>query len=310
MNRITKLFIIIPLVITTLGLAVFSMLYTPDIPLEALKEKYADEKSRFLNIEGINVHYQQIGKGPDLVLLHGTGASLHSWEGWVDNLKNDFRITTLDLPAFGLTGPNKEGVYTIDYYVDFLEKFTSELGIDEFYLAGNSLGGGIAWSFALNNSEKVKSLILVDASGYPSEEIPFVFKLARNNVTSWLLTTITPRSFIEGNLKEVYYDDTKITESLIDRYHQLTLSPGNRQAFVDRARHTMQYQYNRINELNMPVLILWGKYDEWVALEDAYAFEKDLENDQLIIYECGHLPMEELPKKSARDVEIFLKKNY
>lgn len=302
----SRVFKIIAGIIAVLAVAFF-VFRTPDIPMEEIKAKYADETSQYIEIDGLNVHYKQEGSGPDLLLLHGTASSLHTWDGWVNELKNDFRITRLDLPAFGLTGANPAGNYSMNFYTAFLDEFINKLKLDTIYLAGNSLGGGISWSYTLNYPEKVKKLILLDAAGYPTGKTPFVFKLAKNDVTAGLLKNFTPRSFIEKNIKEVYYDDSKITDKLVDRYYELALAPGNRQAFVDRARTQMTYDYKRIPEIKTPTLIMWGQYDEWIDADNAHAFEKDLPNSELIIYEAGHVPMEELPSKTAKDAMNFLR---
>lgn len=288
--------------------AVFFILRTPDIPLEDLKEKYTNDASKFIKIDGLNVHYRQEGTGPDLLLIHGTASSLHTWDGWVNALKNDFRITRMDLPAFGLTGARPDRDYSIGAYVEFIDHFIEKLGIDTLSIAGNSLGGGISWNYTLQHPEKIKKLILLDASAFAPNKIPFVFTLARNDLTASILKSVTPRSFIEKNIKEVYFDDEKITDDLIDRYHELTLSTGNRQAFVDRARLDFNYEVNRIKEITTPTLIMWGKYDEWILYDDAQKFMDELSNAELITYEAGHIPMEELPKKSAEDAKEFLQK--
>ncbi|MEQ8475571.1 MAG: alpha/beta hydrolase [Fulvivirga sp.] len=302
MSRVVKIIIGVIAVLA----AAFFVFRTPDIPMEEIKTKYADEASQYIQVDGLNVHYKQEGSGPNLLLLHGTAASLHTWDGWVNELKNDFRITRLDLPAFGITGAHPDGDYSMDFYITFLDKFISQLELDTIFLAGNSLGAGISWSYTLNHPDKVKKLILLDAAGYPSGETPFVFKLAKNDITAGLLKNITPRSFIEKNIKEVYYDDSKITEKLIDRYYELALAQGNRQAFVDRARTQMTYEYDRILEIKTPTLIMWGQYDEWINVDNAHSFDLDLPNSELTIYECGHMPMEELPAQTAMDARGFL----
>ncbi len=294
-------------VLTVSIIAVFLILKQPDIPFNELVKKYTNKESKLIEVDGQKVHYRQEGEGPHLLLLHGTASSLHTWDGWVEELKNHFTITRLDLPAFGLTGAHPDGNYSIDFYTSFLNEFVNQLDLDSLHVAGNSLGGGIAWSYALSHPEKVSKLVLIDASGYPSGEIPFVFKLARNDLTADLLKSITPRSFVEKNIQDVYYNDSKINDLLIDRYYELTLAPGNRQAFIDRARINMGYNHKRLSEIKAPTLILWGKYDEWVPLENAYKFNNNIEGSELVILESGHVPMEENPVITATRVKSFLK---
>ncbi|QSE97618.1 alpha/beta fold hydrolase [Fulvivirga lutea] len=288
-------------------LLLFVFLRTQDIPLNELKQKYTDDASQFVEIDGIEVHYKQEGTGLDLLLIHGTASSLHTWDGWVKELKNDFRITRLDLPAFGLTGPHPSGDYSISFYTNFLDEFVKTVGLDTFSIAGNSLGGGIAWSYALNNQNKIQKLILIDASGYPKEGMPSVFKIAQNPLGASLLKQVTPRSFVAKNVREVYFYDSLITESLIDRYYELTLRPGNRQAFIDRARTKLGYNYELIETLDIPTLIQWGRHDEWIPLADGEKFLSEIPNSTLKVYDAGHVPMEELPQKTADDCRTFIR---
>ena len=286
----------------------FFLGYKSDIPLQGLKNNYANAHSKFIPINNTEVHYRIEGQGHPLVLLHGTGASLHTWDDWTNILKDSFQIIRLDLPAFGLTGPNKMGNYSIRNYVDFLSNFLSKINIDTFCLAGNSLGGRIAWQYTHAYPEQVKKLILIDATGAPNNRgMPTVFKLAKNPITAFLLRNILPKSFIEKNLKEVYFDDDKITEELIARYHSMALREGNRQAFIDRANTDCSEESFKIAEIKTPTLILWGKHDQWVDVNDAYYFEKTIPNSFLKIYEnAGHVPMEEIPEESAKDAMQFL----
>ncbi len=155
-----------------------------DIPLDLLKKKYANSHSSFISLDGMSVHYRDEGNVTDsipLVLIHGTGASLHTFDSWTKILKNDRRIIRMDLPGYGLTGPFADRNYSIKNYVLFLKKFLIGLGIKQCVIGGNSLGGQIAWNYTLENKEMVNKLILVDAAGYPvlSKSTPIIFKIAK-----------------------------------------------------------------------------------------------------------------------------------
>lgn len=299
-----KILAIIILIVAIL----FAIAYQPDIPVESLKAKYTNAESKFLPLDGMDVHYRIEGQGHPLALIHGTGASLHTWDEWTALLKDSFQIIRMDIPAFGLTGPNATGDYSIEKYTAFLNDFLQEINIDTFYLAGNSLGGRIAWNYAYAYPEQVKKLILIDAAGAPSEGgLPVVFKLARNPITAFLLKNILPKSFIEKNMREVYFNDSKITEALVDRYHSMALRSGNRQAFIDRARLDYPDETPKLSQINTPTLILWGQHDEWVNVEDAHYFDNNIPNSFLKIYDnAGHVPMEEIAEETALDVRVFL----
>jgi pimeloyl-ACP methyl ester carboxylesterase len=295
--------------------------YQADKPLKELQTTYASAASKFIEIDGMNVHYRDEGTPQTdsipLVLIHGTGASLHTWDGWVKELQGDFRLIRLDLPAYGLTGPNASNEYGAAYYASFLQQFLQKLNIKQCYIAGNSLGGGVAWRFAVEYPEVAKKLILIDAGGYPmggtakSTSVPIAFRIARMPVIRSIAKFITPRVLAESSLKNVYFDDTKITPELIDRYWHLTLREGNRAAFMARMspKITQDSSWQKIKNINVPVLIQWGQHDGLITLQVAKRFQEDLPKDTLIVYpNAGHVPMEEIPQKTAQDAREFLKK--
>ena len=303
--RTTLLLLI--LLVTATSVYIF-INYTPDKSFSEVKEKWAYENSQFLELDGMPVHYRINGNGKPIVLIHGTGSSLHTWEGWTKILEQEFQVISLDIPGFGLTGPNKEGEYNLDYYAKFLDTFLKQIDIDTITVAGNSLGGAIAWTYTTLFPKKVKKLILVDASGYTSnKEPPLAFRLAKNPISSRLLLSMTPKSLFETSIKDVYYNKALVSSELINQYYELYLREGNRQAFIDRV-NTEQYEDpSKIKTIKCPTLIQWGQHDHWVSLENAYKFNKDIADSKLIIYEnAGHVPMEEIPEITGRDALNFL----
>ncbi|MCH8318206.1 MAG: alpha/beta hydrolase, partial [Bacteroidetes bacterium] len=119
---------------------------------------------------------------------------------------------------------------------------------------------------------------------------------------------ITPRGIVARFVKEVYGDEKKVTDELIDRYQDLFLINGNRKAFIAIANTKFERNEDKIIEIKTPTLILWGAEDKWIPIEHAYRFKDELPNARLIVYEgVGHIPMEEIPKQSAKDVRLFLR---
>jgi pimeloyl-ACP methyl ester carboxylesterase len=288
-----------------------------DLDLETAKARYANEDSQFIQLDGlqqgIQLHYRDEGlsgdENPDapvLFLLHGIMASLHTWDGWVDTLKNDFRIIRVDIPGFGLTGPYADGLYNIERSVDMVDQLTNKLGIESFFLAGNSMGGYISWNFAVAHPEKVKRLILVDAAGYPFKP-PMMLELLRTPILKDGMALITPRFIVTQTLRDVYGDASKVTDEVIDRYHDLMLRTGNRKAVVDVFASMAHLDNDRIKQLKVPTLIQWGEADVWIPLVNAGKFAADIEDAKTIIYPgVGHIPMEEIPLQSANDAKEFL----
>lgn len=314
MNYLTKILKIILSLIVLLIVAVIIMFSHRDIPLDDLKIKYANSNSSFVAVNKIDVHFRDEGVQTDtipIVLIHGTGASLHTFNAWSDRLKKSHRVIRMDLPAYGLTGPFPDKNYTMANYTTFLKDFLIALNIKQCVLAGNSLGGAIAWNFTLEQPSTVTKLILIDASGYPiaSKSVPIAFSLARIPVINKLLTFITPRFLVRSSVENVYFDSSKVTDLVVERYFNLTLRAGNRKAFVDRLKipkDTSTYRF--IKSIQQPTLILWGAEDLLIPVENAYKFQEDLPNNTLVILEnTGHTPMEESPLESLAPVISFLK---
>jgi pimeloyl-ACP methyl ester carboxylesterase len=283
-----------------------------DISLEDLKKEYANEESEFIRIDGMQVHYRDEGIGFPIVLLHGTAASLHTWDAWTEQLIKNYRVIRLDLPAFGLTGPNKSADYSIESYTRFLVQFLEKIKVDKFHLAGNSLGGNIAWNYAAEHPEKVAKLILIDASGLPTNKPqPAIFKMAKTPILNSLFLYLTPQFIIRKNIEQVYGNKLKVTDSLITRYHKMSLRTGNRKAFIDRAK--IDFNLNKksnlakLKSVKSPTLLIWGAKDTWIPLENGKRMDSLLPNSKLVILKnSGHVPMEENPEESLVFLNIFL----
>lgn len=297
--------------------SLFSVFAQRDIPVEKLKIKYCTNASQFMPLMGMNVHYRDEGARSDtlpLVLIHGTSSSLNTWDSLTNllsanSIKNK-RIIRMDMPGFGLTGPSPENAYSYAYFSMFLDSFLNKLQVKSCILAGNSLGGGIAWNYTLAHPEKVKKLILIDASGYPrkNEKGSIGFKIASIPVVNNLLLFITPKALVKKSLETVFFDKSFITEATITRYHDLLLSEGNRRATLSLFQHPLQQNTAAIININTPTLILWGEQDQLISVANAYQFKKDIKGSILEVYKgVGHIPMEEAPGLMATSVLDFIK---
>ncbi|WP_026776805.1 alpha/beta fold hydrolase [Polaribacter sp. Hel_I_88] len=301
-------------VLVFLILLISSVFYA-DISVEDLKKEYANEHSKFIEIDGMQVHYRDEGKGFPIVLVHGTAASLHTWDAWTQELTKNYRVIRMDLPAFGITGPNQKADYSIKAYTDFLHQFLTKLNVDTFHLAGNSLGGNIAWNYAAEHPKSIAKLILVDASGLPTNKPqPAIFKMAKTPVLNTLFLYVTPKFFIKKNMQEVYGDETKITDDLITRYHKMALRDGNRQAFIDRAKVDFKLgtkaNVDKLKSIQTPTLLIWGAKDSWIPLDNGKRMDSILPNSQLVVLpNSGHVPMEENPEESFAILKSFLNFN-
>lgn len=281
-----------------------------------MKAKYANSSSRFLNLgNNLSVHTRDEGKvdGPVLLLIHGSNASLHTWEPWVAQLSGKYRIVSLDLPGHGLTGPNPSHDYHYATFVDVVDQVMTKLDIPKFAIAGNSMGGGVAWHYALVHPEKVTALGLIDAAGAPqwqAKSVPIGFRLARMPVARDLMRYITPRSVIAKSLRQSVSNQAIVTDAMIDRYWDLLLYPGNRQATLDRFAlvHNIEPGTKEaLAAIKVPTLIMWGDEDSLIPVSSARWFAEAIPQARSVIYPgIGHVPMEEIADKSAQDMDAFL----
>ncbi len=283
-----------------------------DIPRNVLKLKYANEQSRFMPLMGMQVHYRDEGNRNDsfpIVLIHGTSSSLNTWDSIVKLMPSNKRVIRLDMPAFGLTGPNLENKYTYAFYSSFLNAFMNELNVRQCIIAGNSLGGGIAWHFAIDYPNRVHQLILIDASGYPKkdEKGSLGFKIAQIPLLNNLLLFVTPRSLVKKSLETVFFDQNFVTQERIDRYHDLLLCEGNRKAALSIFKNLFVQETEKIKTITQPTLIIFGEKDQLIDSENAFKFEKDIKGSKAILLKnIGHVPMEEAPNATADLIKAFI----
>ena len=287
--------------------------WQPDLATAALEARWAAPPSQFIDVKGQRVHLRDEGPRADsspLLLIHGTSASLHTWDGWAAALRGRRRVIRFDLPGFGLTGPNASADYSDAAYAQFVVDLADALGLQHFVLAGNSLGGEVAWRAALLAPQRVEKLILVDAAGYAfvPEAVPLGFAIALNPLTAWMTPYSLPRALVDSSVRKVYGDPSRVTPALVERYFQLTLRAGNRRALVQRLRQFVPgEQAARLRELKLPTLILWGERDRLIPPDSARRFAADIAGSELVMLtRLGHVPHEEDPSASLVPVRRFL----
>jgi pimeloyl-ACP methyl ester carboxylesterase len=244
------------------------------------------------------------------VLLHGTSSSLHTWDGWALALAPTHRVIRYDMPGFGLTGPAADGDYSVEGYVRVLVALLDSLGVRRCVLAGNSLGGHVAWAAAALHPDRVARLVLVDAAGYPfrSTSVPIGFRLARAPVVGGLLTELLPRRVVESSVRDVYGDPSRVTPALVDRYFDMTTRAGNRRAVIERFRQTRPGALSeRVPTLRVPTLILWGGRDRLIPPASGDRFHREIAGSRLVVFpDLGHVPHEEDPARTVAEVATFL----
>ncbi len=293
----------------------------PDRSVQSLVARWAPPPSQFIDLHGQLVHLRDEGPrdAVPLVLVHGTSASLHTWDGWSAALRAQHRVITFDLPGFGLTGPFSGRYADRGYGGEELARFVlellDELKVDRFAIGGNSLGGEVAWRVASLAPQRVQRLVLVDAAGYElrSESLPIGFRVASlpgvNRVFEWLL----PRGMVEASVREVYGDPSRVTPALIDRYFEITLREGNRRALVQRFQaqaidlQSVPAHVARLRALQVPTLLIWGARDRLIPPALGERFKTDIAGSRLVVLDgLGHVPQEEDAAASVAPVKAFL----
>jgi pimeloyl-ACP methyl ester carboxylesterase len=288
----------------------------PDIPRATLEAKYASPPSQFVMLpDGARVHYRIRGAAgaPTIVLLHGSNATLFTWEPWSKSLSDQFRVVSLDLPGHGLTGAVPNHDYSGKGMATFVAEFVDKIGLQKFALAGNSMGGGVAARFAEIYPDRVTALILVDAGGMQSkmgDRIPLAFQLLRMPWLQSVLVRADPKPLVREGLAKAIVRKAVLTEQMIDLYSDMALLEGSRAATFERFNQTGDdptYVKVHISALKMPVLILWGEQDHLIPVSSAHTWNAAIPGSKLIIYPAtGHIPMEEVADQSAADVRKFL----
>jgi pimeloyl-ACP methyl ester carboxylesterase len=299
--------VLVPLVLVLAGLAAW--LYTPDRSAAALREKYDDAATSYIPLDGIVLRVRDTGPrgAPAVILLHGFGASLETWQPWADRLSENYRVIRFDLPGFGLTGPDPTGDYSDRRATQLIAALMDHFGIPAAAVIGNSLGGRIAWQFAAADPVRVTKLVLISPDGFASAgfeygkapEIPLIMQLFPYTLPAFML---------RASLAPAYADPRRITPSIFARYQDFMLAPGDRTAMLARMRQTILADPAPIlRQIRCPTLLLWGAKDGMIPISNAGDYLRDIPHARLVtLATLGHVPFEEDPAASLPPVLAFL----
>jgi pimeloyl-ACP methyl ester carboxylesterase len=294
------------------GLIFFAALYlwAPDKSKAELEKIYGSPKNSYLSVLGVNMHYQDTGPSKNsipILFLHGFGSSLQTWDAWAQALSEDYRVISIDLPGFGLTGEDPSGIYTDQRSVEVLEAFLKELKIAKVVLVGNSMGGKFAWQFAARHPNQVAKLVLISPDGYASPGMEYG-KKTDVPVIAELYRYFFSKTFLVMNLKPAYADPNTLNDSLVNRYYDLMLAPGVRGAILARMQQTvLQDPIPSLATIQVPTLLIWGEKDTFIPITNSNDYLKVMPNAKRVsLPNIGHLPQEEHPSIGLVALKDFL----
>jgi pimeloyl-ACP methyl ester carboxylesterase len=303
-NRIMVL-LILPFLFSNCGQSIPALMYT------AKDQSYAYSNE-------IHINYEKIGYGDKkVVFLHGFGTSLHTW----DDIKelfpiDEFTLFLIDLKGFGNSSKPEDDKYTIEEQSKIVKQFITDINTDSLYLIGHSFGGAVALltQISLLNEKsktKISKLILIDCLAY-TQEMPAFIEYLRTPILNKLTFQLSNKSRAEYILNKIIFDKKMVNEKLINRYASYYYGEGLEYTFIKSAEQIDTDSYGKIisayKNIPTPCLILWGKNDLVLSVNNGIRLSKELPNTRLeIIDACGHVPQEEKPEITFEKIYSFIK---
>lgn len=293
-------------------------LWTPDVPRATLEARYLASPADLRQVGPWHLHVRDSGPpgaasaaqpdAPAVVLLHGFGASLQTWDVWAEGLAAKHRVVRIDLPGSGLSPPDPAHDYRDERSLQLLMALLDDLGLPRVSLVGHSMGGRIAWTFAAQFPERVDKLVLVAPDGFAS--FGFEYGKAMDVPASLsLMRHVLPKPLLRMNLQAAYARPESLNDALTTRYHDLILAPGARQAMLDRLQQTVLHEpESLLRQIKAPTLLVWGEADAMIPISNARDYLQAIPGSRLVSWpQVGHLPQEEAAELSLKAVADFLR---
>ncbi len=313
LKKVLKIFVVL-IVILAIGFTIFWFSRPTDVSFAEHKAEIPNvEYSKFVEVDGIKLHYQEKGSGTPLVLIHGYGSSTYTWRNVFVPLSEHFRVISVDLKGFGFS-EKPVGDYTKRGQAVLVRKFLDKLEIEKTWFAGSSMGGEVSLNVALQNPNRVEGLILIDSAGVKSVkgssstpsiyEIPFIGR-------AFVALGLISDNLVRASLERSYFDDSKVTDKTLKMYHlPLQTNNGQRAIVLTQQQWDLYPIEDDLSKIKVPALLIWGKEDYVTPLEAGRKMNTLIENSKLVIFEnCGHLTAEEMPQKTVEEILKFTGKD-
>jgi len=286
------------------------LLWTPDLDRASLEARYLQSPADLVQVAGQRLHVRDSGPrdAPAIVMIHGFGASLHTWEAWAGELSRNYRVLRFDLPGSGLSDPDLQGDYRDARTIALVLALMDQRGIGRAHVLGHSIGGRMAWTLAAQHPQRVDRLVLLAPDGFASPGRDYG-QAAEVPAALGAMRYVLPRPLLRMNLAPAYADPSVLTDSLTAQYHDLMRAPGSREALLRRLQQTVLVDpLPLLRSIQAPTLLLWGEKDAFIPVANATDYQRALPNARLVTLPgVGHVPQEEAVQAGLDAVRSFLR---
>jgi len=260
------------------------------------------------------IFYGVAGEGPPVLLIHGFGGEIWVWEKQVSPLSKRYRLYIPDLLGHGYSDRPKID-YTPALFIDSIREVMDQLGVQRAHLVGNSMGGGIAWAFALTHPERVEKLVLIDS--IPPDLVPEVrnpsfrrfLAIRKLPLLPQLAVALHTRGMLRATLMEMVFNDRLITDAVVERQYQIGRIEGTAHVMTSTARQVEEVKRyaGALETLGAPTLIIWGEQDEVFPVAVGKQLHASIKGSELLVIKgSGHMPMWEHPDETNQAILEFL----
>ena len=271
-------------------------------------------EGRFIDVGTVKTRYWSEGSGSPLILIHGFGDSVETWSRVVGPLAAGHRVLALDVLGAGRTD-KPAGPMPFPRLARFVRDFMDVVGVERASVVGQSMGGGIALSLALQCSDKVDRLVLVDSAGL-GREMPIDLRVCTLPVLGWFLTRTSPKR-TTSFLRKCFHDPSFVTPRMVDTFVEFGNLPGAHAAMLSWLRSNADFggwrkdivtsMLEGLSTVTAPTLVVWGRQDRIIPVRHSAVAEREIPGAKVHIFDpCGHIPQQERAEEFAALVLDFL----
>jgi pimeloyl-ACP methyl ester carboxylesterase len=280
------------------------------VSLAALEARYATPDSRFIDIDGIRVHYMDEGEGPAVVLLHASFMNLRTWDSLAASLRDRYRVIRPDFLISGLTGPDPRGEYTVERNIAIVDGLTRALGIEQFAIVATSSGGTVGFRLAAAQPDRVTRLVLINSAGMPRTAATNPNRPKGTAIDRWIEANFPTRERVRATLALNFVPPHEPPDWLVDMNHDMWRREGRaEEGALQIARFETGDPEAVLGRITAPTLILWGLENRTVMHLEADVFEHWLANAPTLKKKypgVGHYLYLEEPAMVEQDIGAFL----